>query len=35
MQKTIEDVMAEFGIDLEVNPFSNECPDEVTVYENE
>lgn len=35
MEKTIEEVMTELGIELTENPFILERPDEVTIYETE
>lgn len=35
MEKTIEELIDEFGIEFTENPFIKERPDEVTIYENE
>lgn len=35
MEKTIEDIIDELGVDLSENPFIHERPDEVTIYEDE
>lgn len=35
MEKTIEELIDEFGVEFIENPFIKERPDEVTIYENE
>lgn len=35
MGNTITEIIDELGIEFSENPFVNERPDEVTIYENE